>query len=81
MRMPYPEARIFLHPALSAAQADHICRRDGLEIVQDGCGHLSIEQKRARAIAYLRSRGLYVLDQGTPAPGWAQGHKDDPEAA
>ena len=26
------------------------------------------DQKRAAAIAYLRSRGLYVLDRDSPAP-------------
>lgn len=27
----------------------------------------SMDEKRARAIAYLRERRLYVLDRGTPA--------------
>ena len=30
-------------------------------------GPLSVAEKRAKAIAYLRSRRLYVLDKGTPA--------------
>ena len=30
-------------------------------------GPLSMAEKRAKAIAYLRERRLYVLDHGTPA--------------
>ena len=32
--------------------------------------NLSKAEKIAQAIGYLRSRGLYVLDQGTPRPKW-----------
>jgi len=79
MRMPYPEARIFLHPALTRAQVQRVCEVNGLEVIEGG--RPSLEQKRIRAIAYLRSRNLYILDRGSKVPSWAQGHKDDPEAA
>ena len=29
-----------------------------------------LNQKREEAIAYLRSRGKYILDKGTPPPSW-----------
>jgi hypothetical protein len=29
-----------------------------------------MDEKRARAIAYLRQRGIYVLDRGARAPKW-----------
>ncbi len=31
---------------------------------------LSHAEKLAQAKAYLQRRGLYILDQGTPAPKW-----------
>ena len=31
---------------------------------------LSQAEKLAQAKAYLQRRGLYILDQGTPAPQW-----------
>jgi len=30
-----------------------------------------LEQKRQQAIAWLRSRGKYLLDKGTPPPKWS----------
>lgn len=68
MRMPYPEARILLHPALSPAQVQRVCEVNGLEVVERG--HPSLELKRARAIEWLRSRNLYVLDPGSKKPNW-----------
>lgn len=32
----------------------------------------SLGQKRAEAIQYLRERGIYVLDPGTPKPNWGR---------
>lgn len=29
-----------------------------------------LTEKREQAIAYLRSRGKYILDKGTPPPSW-----------
>lgn len=29
-----------------------------------------LTEKREAAIAYLRSRGKYILDKGTPPPSW-----------
>ena len=34
-------------------------------------------EKLAAAIAYLRSRGKYVLDIGTPTPQWGHGEKQE----
>ncbi len=31
---------------------------------------LSQAEKLAQAKAYLQRRGIYILDQGTPAPKW-----------
>jgi hypothetical protein len=31
---------------------------------------VTMEEKRARAIAYLRKRGIYVLDRNSRAPKW-----------
>jgi hypothetical protein len=31
---------------------------------------LSLEEKRLRAIAWLRDRNIYVLDKGARAPRW-----------
>jgi len=39
-----------------------------------------LEQKRAAAIRYLRERGLWILDKGTPAPGWSSQQKAKPTA-
>lgn len=38
-------AKIALHPALTHAQAQHVCREHGLEVLQDGRGNLRVERK------------------------------------
>ena len=36
-------------------------------------GSLTIAEKRAKAIAWLRERGKYIMDRGTPTPQWGHG--------
>jgi hypothetical protein len=31
---------------------------------------VTMDEKRARAIAYLKERGIYVLQKGSRAPRW-----------
>jgi hypothetical protein len=31
---------------------------------------VTMDEKRARAIAYLRARGKYILDRGSKPPQW-----------
>ncbi len=38
---------------------------------------LSMAEKRANALAYVKRRRIYILDQGTPKPNWGHG---DPKA-
>lgn len=40
-------ASLSLHPALTHAQAIHVCREHGLEVRQDGRGNLRVERKAA----------------------------------
>lgn len=40
---PYPNAVILPHPAMSASQAEQVCKETGREIHMDGKGHLSLE--------------------------------------
>jgi hypothetical protein len=39
-------------------------------------GPLTIAEKRAKAIAYLRKQGIYVLDRGARKPKWGNGNKE-----
>ena len=61
---------IYAHPSITAAQAEQVASDAGMELSRTACGNFSLEQKRERAIAYLRSRNIYVLDQGARAPNW-----------
>lgn len=45
----------------------------GRSLGQDGRGNITLEERRNAAVAYLRQRGRYILDPGTPQPGW--GHR------
>ena len=73
-------ARIFAHGAMTAEQTIDVCRKHGLELVQNAeTGNFSMQQKREEAIKYLRQRGKYVLDQGSKKPLWGNG--SPPEAA
>ena len=49
---------------------------EGLAIVvrRDAVSH---EQKLAAAIAWLRSRGKYILDKDTPQPRWGTLKKEN----
>lgn len=69
------EAIVLAHPALTGAQAVKVARETERELVQS-TGHYSLEKKRAAAIAYLRSRGKYILDQDVPQPPWGNGPKE-----
>jgi len=35
----------------------------------------TMQQKLEKAINYLRERGIYVLDQGSPKPKWGHGRQ------
>ena len=48
----------------------------GRSLGQDGRGNLTLEGRRNAAVAYLRQRGRYILDPGTPQPGWGHKPKD-----
>lgn len=37
---------------------------------EDACRIREQQRKREEAIAHLRKRGRYILDQGTPTPCW-----------
>jgi len=73
----YPNALILIHPETTAAAATQIARDVDMDLVHNPqTGNYRLEQKRADAIAYLRSRGKYILDRGTPTPAWGHGPKD-----
>lgn len=38
-------------------------------------GPLTRAEKLAKAIAFLRTRGRYVLDAGSPKPRWGKAHE------
>lgn len=76
-RAAYPNAQIFAHPAMSGAQLEQVCKDNGLEYTREPTGNFSLEQKREKAIAYLRSRGKYVLDMGSKKPSWGNGTPPD----
>lgn len=81
-RSAYPNATIYLIGSMSAAQAEQVARDTGRDIVHDQkSGNFSLEQKREKAIAYLRERNLYVLDKGARKPSWGNGHLPDGGAA
>lgn len=42
MRAPYPNALVLPHPALSAQQAEQLCREHALRLAQDGRGNLRL---------------------------------------
>ena len=37
----------------------------------------SLDQKRTEAIRWLRERGKYILDKGTPSPSWGSMSKSE----
>jgi hypothetical protein len=41
---------LLLHPALTHAQAAEVCRRNGLRVVQDLRGNMSLESAPARGV-------------------------------
>jgi len=61
---------------MTAAEVERVAEETGLELqFNHRTGNYRLEAKRQNAIAYLRSRGKYVLDPGTPTPPWGHGPK------
>lgn len=53
----------------TAADIQAICDSHNLQVRADPrTGALTLEQKRERAIRYLRERNLYALDRGSTPP-------------
>lgn len=62
---------ILPHPALSAAQAEHLCHRHGFKIAQDGRGHLYLStESSATQDEKMRANGT------TPVPALAARHSE-----
>ena len=58
---------IFIFPGRqTAAEVRALADAHGMEVRADKSGRLTLEEKAERAKAYLRERGIYALDQGTP---------------
>ena len=75
---------IFVFPGRqTVAEVRALADAHGMEVRADKSGRLTLQEKAERAKAYLRKRGIYALDQGTPTPrGFMPTRRiDDPEAA